>query len=347
MTSSLNIAILGASGYTGAELIRLLQHHPYANIAALSGDSKAGQAMGAVYPHLQFAGLPDLQRIDDIDLAAMDVVFCCLPHAMTQEVVATLPESLIVIDLSADFRLRDPAVYEAWYGRPHQALAHQAKAVYGLSEWARDDITTAQLIANPGCYPTSAQLPLLPLLKAGLISMQNIIIDSKSGVTGAGRKAAENLLFTELNDGFSAYAVGKHRHRPEIEQGLSDAASQPVTVRFTPHLLPMNRGILSTIYVDLREGATLSQLRDCLQQRYANEPFVHLLPEGQHPSTAMVRGSNHCMMNLFADAEPNKAILVSVIDNLVKGASGQAVQNMNIRLGWDETLGLQQLAVFP
>lgn len=349
MTSQQTVraAILGASGYTGAELLRLLRHHPLVDIVALSGDSKAGMAIGEVYPHLQIHTLPALQRIDELNFNALDVVFCCLPHAMTQEVVATLPESVIVVDLSADFRLFDTALYETWYGRPHQAPELQQKAVYGLSEHAREAVKEAQLIANPGCYPTSVQLPLIPLLEEKRIKADGIVVDAKSGVTGAGRKASENLLFTELNDGFSAYAVGKHRHTPEIEQGLSEAAGEAVQVRFTPHLVPMNRGILSTIYVDLADGETAESLYESLSNRYRNEPFVHILPSGQHPSTAMVRGTNHCMMNVFADRIEGKAVIVSVIDNLVKGASGQAVQNLNIRMGWDETYGLQQTAVFP
>lgn len=347
MTHKINIAILGASGYTGVELLRFLIQHPHARIAALSGDSQAGKRMAEVFPHLAGFPLPALQKMEDIDFSGIDLVFCCLPHATTQAVIKELPAALKIIDLSADFRLRDPAVYEQWYGHAHQAIDLQKEAVYGLTELAREAIQKARLIANPGCYPTSAQLPLIPLLAEKLIQPDDIIIDAKSGVTGAGRKAAQNLLYSELNEGFSAYGVGTHRHTPEIEQGLSDAAGKPLQVRFTPHLVPMNRGILSTIYVTLAAGKTVNDLRATLQKRYENEPFVTLLPAGIFPSTAMVRGSNACVMNVFADRIPGKAILVSAIDNLVKGASGQAVQNMNLMFGFEETMGLPRVAIFP
>jgi N-acetyl-gamma-glutamyl-phosphate reductase len=286
-------------------------------------------------------------RMEEIDYSSIDLVFCCLPHATTQKVTAALPEKMRVMDLSADFRLRDPAVYEQWYGHAHQAVALQKEAVYGLTELARASVVKARLVANPGCYPTSAQLPLIPLLKAELIAAENIIVDAKSGVTGAGRKAAQNLLYTELNEAFSAYGVGTHRHTPEIEQGLSDAAGRPVQVRFTPHLVPMNRGILATIYVDLAKGKTVDDCRAELQKTYQNEPFIRVLASNLFPSTAMTRGSNLCVMGVYADRIPGKAILVSAIDNLVKGASGQAVQNMNLMFGLPETTGLPTVAVFP
>jgi N-acetyl-gamma-glutamyl-phosphate reductase len=350
MTQKINIAILGASGYTGVELIRFLLQHPHANIAALSGDSQAGKPIAEVFPHLTSITLPPLQKMEEIDASNIDLVFCCLPHATTQVVIHNLLTALPkikVIDLSADFRLRDPATYEQWYGHPHQATALQTEAIYGLTELARNAIRSARLVANPGCYPTSAQLPLIPLLKSKLIQADDIIIDAKSGVTGAGRKASQNLLYSEINEGFSAYGVGTHRHTPEIEQGLSDAAGKPLQIRFTPHLVPMNRGILSTLYVTLAPHKTIDDLREALQTQYANEPFVTLLPAGIFPSTAMVRGSNACVMNVFADRITGKAILVCAIDNLVKGASGQAVQNMNLMFGWAETVGLPQVAVFP
>lgn len=350
MTQKINIAILGASGYTGVELLRFLLQHPHAHIAALSGDSQAGKPMAEVFPHLTGIALPALQKMEEINFTDIDLVFCCLPHATTQKVILDLlteQPKLKIIDLSADFRLRDPASYAQWYGHAHQAVSLQKEAVYGLTELTRDAIRKARLIANPGCYPTSAQLPLIPLLQNKLIEADDIIIDAKSGVTGAGRKASQNLLYTELNEGFSAYGVGTHRHTPEIEQGLSDAAGKPLQVRFTPHLVPMNRGILSTIYVSLAPNKTVDDLRDCLQKKYANEPFVTLLPTGVFPSTAMVRSSNACVINIFADRIAGKAIIVSAIDNLVKGASGQAVQNMNLMFGWEETLSLPKAAVFP
>ncbi len=342
---TLNIAILGASGYTGAELIRLLAGHPHAKIAVLTGDSQAGKPIGEVYPHLRFSGLPDLISMEQADFSKIDLVFCCLPHGTTQQVIAALPSHLKIIDLSADFRLENPETYKQWYGHAHQALELQKEAVYGLTEYARDAVKKARLVANPGCYPTSVQLPLIPLLKEKLIDPASIIIDAKSGMTGAGRAAQQNHLYTEISEGVSAYSIGAHRHAPEIEQGLSKAAGKELVVSFTPHLMPMNRGILSTIYV--RTTADVGTLKASLEKAYKDEPFVHVMPDKFRVFTHSVRGTNHCIMNVFADRMPGQAIIVSAIDNLVKGASGQAVQNMNVMFGWPETLGLEQGAVFP
>jgi len=341
MTKNINIAILGASGYTGAELIHILLAHSHVSIKALTGDSSAGKDIAEVYPHLRFKDLPKLITIAQVDFAKIDLVFCCLPHGTSQPVIAKLPKHLKIIDLSADFRLADPALYKQWYGHGHQAVALQKEAVYGLTEIHRAQIKKARLIANPGCYPTSAQLPLIPLLKAKAILPGGIIIDAKSGVTGAGRKVAQNMLFTEIDGGINAYGIANHRHTPEIEQGLG------TTVTFTPHLMPMNRGILSTIYVKLAGKNTADDLRAILLKAYKNEPFVHILPEGISPSTHQVRGTNDCVIGVFADRIKGQAILVSVIDNLVKGASGQAVQNMNVMFDWPEETGLQLTALFP
>ena len=348
--NKLNIAIIGASGYTGAELIRLLLNHPNANIVALTGDSQAGKEIGEVYPHLRFCGLPKLVSLAEVDFSNIDLAFCCLPHGTTQEVIAGLPQSVKVVDLSADFRLFDVESYAQWYGHKHLAVDLQKTAVYGITELAREQIKTARLIANAGCYPTSAILPLAPLLKAKLISQQGIIIDAKSGVTGAGRSASQANLFTEINDGIRVYGVAAHRHTPEIEQSLGwafGAAGQGVTVSFTPHLIPMNRGILSTIYVKLADSKTAADLRAELEKTYTNEAFVHILPEGVMPSTHQVRVTNNCIINVFADRVKNRAIIVSAIDNLVKGASGQAVQNMNAMFGFPEKTGLELTAIFP
>ena len=343
----IKVAILGASGYTGAELVRLLALHPHARIAAMTGERKAGQAMAAVFPHLGGLELPDLVAIDALEFTGIDAVFCALPHGTTQEVIAALPRHLKVIDLSADFRLADPSAYAEWYGHEHRALDLQAEAVYGLTELARPKIAAARLVANPGCYPTAAQLPLAPLLAAGLIAAEDIVIDAKSGTSGAGRAAKEANLYCEVTEGIHPYGIAAHRHTPEIEQGLSEAAGQPVRVSFTPHLMPMSRGMLATTYVRLAKGASAADLRATLAERYRDEPFVRVLPEGIVPATRHVRGSNFCLINAFADRVPGRAILCSVIDNLVKGASGQAVQNFNLMFGLPEILALAQQPLFP
>jgi N-acetyl-gamma-glutamyl-phosphate reductase len=341
------IAILGASGYSGADLVRLLALHPAARIVALTGERQAGKAMAEVFPHLAGLDLPKLTKIDAVDWSLVDLAFCALPHGTTQAVVRTIPDHVRVIDISADFRLTDIDSYAEWYGHPHQAVELQAEAVYGLTEHKRDGVRGARIVANPGCYPTSAQLPLIPLLQAGLIDPDEIIIDAKSGVTGAGREAKQDSLFAEVSEGVHAYAIGRHRHAPEIDQELSQAAGRDLKVVFTPHLMPMNRGILSTIYVKLSNGYSAADLRGILVKRYADEPFVQVTPEGTAPATRHVRGSNMALIGVFADRVPGRAILVSVIDNLVKGASGQAIQNMNVMLGLPETTGLSQIALFP
>lgn len=341
------IAVIGASGYTGAELVRLLVRHPGVELAVLTAERRAGEPVGVVFPHLAGLGLPDLVGLDRVDWDGIDMAFCCLPHGTTQEVVAGLPERLRIVDLSADFRLADVGLYAEWYGHPHRAPGLQEEAVYGLSELAREAVVGARLVANPGCYPTTALLPLVPLIEAGLIVADDIIVDAKSGVTGAGRAAKEAMLFAEVSGGVHAYGVARHRHAPEIEQGLARAAGRPLTVNFTPHLMPMNRGILATIYVRLAAGVEAGGLRAALAERYADEPFVRVVPEGVAPATRHVTGSNHCLIGVFADRLPGRAILVSVIDNLVKGASGQAVQNMNLMWGLPETAGLEQAPLFP
>jgi len=346
-TNRLRIGILGASGYTGAELVRILSRHPQVEIRLLTADRQAGKPLAEVFPHLGHLTLPNLIRIEEADWAALDLVFCGLPHGTTQEVIARLPRHLKVVDLSADFRLADIGSYARWYGHEHRAPTLQTEAVYGLTELKRKDIAPARLVANPGCYPTSAQLPLVPLIEEKQIDTDDIIIDAKSGVSGAGRDAKQGSLYAEVTEGIHAYGVASHRHAPEIEQGLSEAAGRPILVNFTPHLMPMSRGILSSIYVRLADGTTVDDLRRTLEARYGTEPFVRVLPAGQGPQTRHVRGSNHCLIGLFADRVPGRAILLSAIDNLVKGASGQAVQNMNLMAGLPETIGLEQEPLFP
>jgi N-acetyl-gamma-glutamyl-phosphate reductase len=342
----ISIGVLGASGYTGIELVRLLAGHERVRLVGLSADRHAGKELADLFPSVAGLKLPRMQKIDELDFNKFDAVFCCLPHAATQAVVKTMPADLIKIDLSADFRLRDIATYEQWYGT-HQAPDLQPKAIYGLTEFARASLRAATLIANPGCYPTAAQLALRPLLEAGLIFPDGIIIDAKSGVSGAGRTLKENVLAAEVQEGFAAYGLGGHRHQPEIEQGLSDSAGGAVTVTFTPHLLPINRGILETIYISMPAGMTVTGLREALQRRYEREPFVQVLPEGVTASTRFVRGSNNCHLSVHPGRTPNTAIICSALDNLIKGASGQAVQNFNACFGILETTGLPRVAMFP
>lgn len=338
------IAILGASGYTGAELVRLIATHPEMEIVALSADRKAGMAIADVFPHLRNLDLPGLVKIGDIDFSGVDLCFCALPHATSQAVIKELPKTLKIVDLSADFRLRDPEVYAKWYGDKHDALECQAEAVYGLTEFYRDDIKSARLVAGTGCNAATGQYALRPLIAAGVIDLDNIIIDLKTGVSGAGRSLKENLLHAELSEGAHAYAVGgTHRHLAEFDQEFSAVAGRPVTVQFTPHLLPANRGILATVYVKGDAGEIHAELA----KSYADEPFVEVLPMGQHPSTRHVRGSNFVHIGVVADRIEGRAIVIAALDNLTKGSSGQALQNANLMLGIEETTGLMMQPVFP
>ena len=352
MSTKKKIGILGASGYTGAELVRLLLRHPRVEIAVLTADRRAGQMMGDVFPQFAPYDLPRLVTIDEVDWAnaGLDLVFCALPHATTQKVLkdvfAKAPD-IKIVDLSADFRLEDPAAYAKWYGHDHHALELQKEAVYRLVEIYRRDIKKARLVANPGCYTTCAQLPLIPLLKAKAIEPDEIVIDAKSGMTGAGRSAKEEMLFSEVSEGFNAYGVGQHRHMAELDQEFSKAAGKEVVVSFTPHLLPMNRGIFSTIYVRGRRGKIAQDLHEILVNQYEKEPFVHVLPFGKTPHSRHVRGSNMTFIGVAADRIAGRAIIISTLDNLTKGASGQAVQNMNLVLGLSETMGIDQPPMFP
>ncbi len=346
----IRIAVLGASGYTGSELVRLLVRHPAAELVALTADSKAGRPMAEVYPQFAHLKLPTLTRIEDLDPAAVDVVFCALPHATTQVVLKDLigrGGNLKVVDLSADFRLADPAAYAKWYGHDHQALELQSEAVYGLAEIHRERIKGARLVANPGCYTTSSLLPTIPLLKAGAIDSDEIVVDAKTGMSGAGRAAKEGMLFSEVAEGMHAYGVANHRHTAELDQEMSLAAGRQVVPTFTPHLAPMIRGIYATIYVRGTGGAGGADFHRILSEAYAAEPFVTVLPLGQVPQSRHVKGSNNVQIGVVPDRVTGRAIVLSTLDNLVKGASGQAIQNMNLVCGLPETTGLEQVALFP
>ena len=352
MSSKARIGVLGASGYTGSECVRLLLRHPQVTIALLTAERSAGREMREVFPQFAPFALPKLLALEGLEWRALglDLIFCALPHATTQQVVTRIfgavPQAKIV-DLSADFRLADPAAYARWYGEAHHAPELQGEAVYGLAEHHRERIKAARLVANPGCYTTCAQLPLLPLLKAGAVDPDEIVIDAKSGMTGAGRAAKENMLFSEVAEGFHAYGVGHHRHMAELDQEFSAAVGREVAVTFTPHLVPMNRGIFSTIYVRGQGGRSAADLHAMLANAYRGEPFIHVLPFGDMPQTRHVRGSNMTFIGVAADRIKGRAIIAAALDNLVKGASGQAVQNMNLMLGFPETMGLEQVALFP
>ncbi len=338
------IAIIGASGYTGAELIRIIATHPNFEIVTLVANNNAGKPMSEVFPHLRHLNLPDLSKLEDADFSGLDLCFCALPHKTSQKVVPQLPKVLKIIDLSADFRIRDPKTYAKWYGNPHTAPKTQKEAVYGLTEFYREQIAKARLVAGTGCNSATGQFMLRPLLSADVIDTSDIILDMKCAVSGAGRAPKENLLHSELSEGYNAYAVGgTHRHLGEFDQELSAIAGMPVKIQFTPHLIPANRGILATGYV---HGDPMD-VYAALYEAYKNEPFLTVLPFGATPSTHHVRGSNFCHIGVTGDRIEGRSIVVGVMDNLTKGSSGQAVQNANLMLGEEETSGLLMTPLFP
>jgi len=339
-----NIAILGASGYTGAELIRLIAGHSSMQIKALGANSKAGQTIAEVFPHLRHLDLPTLVTIEEIDFSEIDLCFCALPHKTSQEVITNLPKDLKIVDLSADFRLRDPEAYAKWYGNPHAALEQQKEAVYGLTEFYREEIKSARLVAGTGCNAATGQFALRPLIEKGVIDLDDIILDLKCAVSGAGRSLKENLLHAELSEGYHAYSLGgTHRHLGEFDQEFSAIAGRPVKVQFTPHLVPANRGILATVYVK----GDAEVIHKTLAAAYDAEPFIEVLPMGEAPSTRHIRGSNFCHIGVVADRIDGRAIVVAALDNLTKGSSGQALQNANLMLGIDEVEGLMMAPLFP
>ncbi len=346
--TSKRAAVLGASGYTGAEAVRLIVGHPRLKLVALTGHSRAGELYSEIYPSMGHLDLPDVVKAEEVNWDEIDVVFACLPHGASQDTIAKIINRVeTVIDLSADFRLLDAELYANTYGRSHDHADLLKEAVYGLTEYARDELKGAKLVACPGCYPTCSLLALLPAMSDKLIDPSRIIIDAKSGVTGAGRKALQAFAYSEISDGAHAYAVGTHRHAPEIDQILHRHTEQDVAVTFTPHLIPMNRGMIATCYVDLNDGISAQQLHEAYVKHYKDEAFIHVEAFGVAPQTRHIRASNHCRIGVFADRVEGRAIIISVIDNLTKGSSGQAVQNYNAVQGWDETLGLMGQPVFP
>lgn len=341
----MKVGIIGATGYTGQELMRLLKQHPEADVVYLGSSSNSGVNYEELFP--QFTDL-NTGLLQGEDVPDLDVLFCALPHGLTAgRTEEWLERGIKVIDLGADFRLKDASVYEAWYKVSHPAKHLIVEAVYGLPELYRDAIKGKSLVANPGCYPTATLLALSPLLNKGLIKKDGLIIDAKSGVSGAGRSASLGNLFSEVNENFKAYGVASHRHTPEIEQQLSLAAGADLLVNFTPHLVPMIRGILATIYAEAAPGVTEADLKACWHNQYAGEEFVHVLPEGIWPQTKLASGSNHAFLQLKVDSRTGRIIIVSAIDNLLKGASGQAVQNMNILFGLPENTGLGARGLWP
>ncbi len=344
----IKVGIVGGTGYTGVELLRILSKHPQVELVAITSRSEAGQAVADMYPNLR--GHVDLKfTVPDHDqLARCDVVFFATPHNVAMQTVPDLVKRGVrIIDLSADFRIRDAELWSKWYGEPHTAADLLDRAVYGLPEVNRDRIRDARLIAAAGCYPTSVQLGFLPLLEKGWIDPNRLIANSASGVSGAGKSAKVDNLFAEVNDSFKAYGVSGHRHLPEIEQGLGDIAGKSVQLTFVPHLLPIVRGIHSTLYAELTSDIPLEQLQQAFEERYANEPFVDVLPKGVLPQTRSVKGANICRISVQRPQGRNTVVVLAVIDNLVKGASGQAVQCMNIMFGLPETQGLDIVALLP
>ena len=341
----LKIGIVGGTGYTGAELLRILSQHPQVSIEAITSRKEAGMDVAQLFPSLR--GRIELKFSDpaEASLDKCDVVFFATPNGIAMKQVPSLLDAGVrIIDLAADFRIKDIAVWEKWYGMPHACPELVAEAVYGLPEINRDRIKTARLIANPGCYPTAVQLGFLPLVESGAVDLDHLVADAKSGVSGAGRNAEIHTLFAEAADNFKAYGVSGHRHLPEIRQGLSQAAKHPVGLTFVPHLTPMIRGIHATLYAKLLKEVDLQAL---YENRYVNEPFVDVLPAGSHPETRSVRGSNLCRIAVHRPQGGDTAVILSVTDNLVKGAAGQAVQNMNLMFGLPETLAITHVPLFP
>lgn len=344
----MKVSIIGATGYTGAELLRLLGGHPEADIRYITSESSAGKSIAEVYPHLQAvqeAKLVSMEALDEV-AADSDVLFIALPHGHAMAVGKRLEKTDVkIIDLGADYRFKDTAIYEAWYKVPH--THKDAKAVYGLTEWYREDIRGAKIVGNAGCYTTASIMALAPLVKKGLVELDSLVVDAKSGVSGAGRSLSLNSHFGEMYENLKAYNVGGHRHTPEIEQALGGLAKTSLVLSFTPHLIPMARGILSTCYARLKNGVEAAAVDAAYEEAYAQEYFVRLLGRGGYPATKAVRGSNFCDLGWHVDLRTRRVVALSAIDNLVKGAAGQAVQNMNVLFNLPEKTGLELSPMYP
>jgi N-acetyl-gamma-glutamyl-phosphate reductase len=342
------VGIIGATGYTGVELLRLLLLHPEVEVTALTSQKYAGVPIDQVFPSLR-KHLPltcEELAVEHVSKKT-DFIFTAVPHKTAMETVPLFyRQGKRVVDLSADFRFKDPAVYERWYQK-HTSTDLLPESVYGLPELHREKIRKAKIVGNPGCYPTGALIGLIPLVKKSMVSLENVVIDSKSGVSGAGRDAVLESLFCEVNEGVKAYKIFEHRHLPEIEQELSEIAQKKVSVSFVPHLIPMDRGILTTLYLVLTKRWKAEEVLNTFQEHYQKEPFVRIYPKGKFPNTKDVRGSNYCDIGVKVNEAEDRAVIVTAIDNLVKGASGEAVQNMNIMLGYPETMGLDVLPLSP
>lgn len=341
----LKIGVVGGTGYSGVELLRLLAQHPHCQLTVITSRQEAGTPVAAMFPNLRGQVGIDFSAPSDAALKQCDVVFFATPNGVAMQQARMLFDAGVkIIDIAADFRIKDITTWEKWYGMKHACPELVAEAVYGLPELNRESIKQARLVANPGCYPTSVQLGFMPLIKAKLVDLEHLIADAKSGVSGAGRKAEVATLFSEASDNFKAYGVGGHRHHPEISQGLGLIAEREVRLTFVPHLTPMIRGIHATLYARLTGSADLQQI---YEKFYADEPFVDIQPAGSHPDTRSVRGSNLCRIAVYQPYGGDIAVILSVIDNLTKGAAGQAIQNMNLMFGLPETTGLEQIALMP
>ena len=345
--NKINIAVLGASGYTGGDLIKILLNHNNANIFALSAHSKLGMNPSDVHASLFNAKLPDFISVNEIDFNQIDLVISGLPHDNLHNIIKDIPSKCKIIDMSADFRFSDVNIYNQYYEASHNSPELLSDSVYGLSEIFREKIKDSRIVACPGCYPTAVLLSILPLIKEKIISLEDIIVDAKSGVSGAGRGSKEELMFSEISESMKPYNIAKHRHTPEIEQIIENISSKEIKINFTPHLIPINRGELVTIYVKTINGSKAKEAISCLNSYYKEDAYVHISNQGIPSETSKVRGSNNCLISIFDDRIDGRIIISTSIDNLIKGSAGQAIQNMNIMFDFDESEGLTSFGMYP